>query len=884
MASFLFLALAAVAPLVTAQDFDRPRVAPAPTPVLTRPPALKKDANPRYPEEALAAGRSADVTLAIDLDTEGKVTAATVTESSDAAFDAVAVEAARAMEFSPAEIDGRPAAIRIAYVLHFRPPVVVEAPPPEPPEPPPPPPPEPTRVLMRGHLREKGTREPIVGASVQLLRTAAPGADAEPAEVVATTDAQGAFEVRADAPGGGRVVITEAAHQSCVRDLSRDEIHATAPATWDCFAAPADNDFETRVKASRPANAPARYTLSKPELTTVPGTYGDPLRVIQNLPGVARSPYGLGLLIVRGAPPTDSGTFVSGQAIPQPYHFLVGPSVLAPHLIERIDFYPGGFGVRYGRASGGVIDVVLKETPAPAHTWHGGGDVSVMDVSAYAEGSVRDGTSATLAVRRSSIDAVLPYVIPKRDGSTFRTVVPVYWDYQARVVQELASGARVGLMAFGSDDALKIVTQDPMAGDLSLDSHTGFHRVVAFWTTRLGQWMSRFSPAYGNGDESFTLGTGSAYIRYQRLFLRQDLSRPLGAHVDLRLGLDGLLSYDTAYFNSWYPREGRNFGTGALQQVEARRGLADWAPAAFVEAEWRPVPRLRITPGLRLDWYHVLDTDKISWDPRLNLRWEVTDRWVVKGGAGIYHQLPIGQFLDKEFGNPKLALIGSDQFSAGVERQVTPAFRVDAVAYYARRFNLPVPSAERFSSTGLGRSYGLELLLKHDVTEHFFGWVAYTLAWAEETAVTAAEMISGAAGDTTRTDGRAYRPTAFDQRHNLTAVASYRLRAWQFGARYRLVSGRPTSTITGSFYDADFGGYTPISTPASGRLPTFSQLDLRVERAFVFNLWTLSAYVDVQNVFNAQNPESYAYDYRFRESAPVRGLPILPVLGLKGRF
>ena len=44
--------------------------------------------------------------------------------------------------------------------------------------------------------------------------------------------------------------------------------------------------------------------------------------------------------------------------------------------------------------------------------------------------------------------------------------------------------------------------------------------------------------------------------------------------------------------------------------------------------------------------------------------WEVADAWVVKAGAGIYHQLPVGQFLDKEFGNPKLSLIGSDQFSA----------------------------------------------------------------------------------------------------------------------------------------------------------------------------------------------------------------------------
>jgi hypothetical protein len=37
-------------------------------------------------------------------------------------------------------------------------------------------------------------------------------------------------------------------------------------------------------------------------------------------------------------------------------------------------------------------------------------------------------------------------------------------------------------------------------------------------------------------------------------------------------------------------------------------------------------------------------------------------------------------------------------------------------------------------------------------------------------------------------------------------------------------------------------------------------------------------------VFNAENPESYVYDYRYQQQAPVRGLPIFPVLGLRGRF
>jgi hypothetical protein len=280
----------------------------------------------------------------------------------------------------------------------------------------------------------------------------------------------------------------------------------------------------------------------------------------------------------------------------------------------------------------------------------------------------------------------------------------------------------------------------------------------------------------------------------------------------------------------------------------------------------------------------VLSKARESVDPRLTVRWTVRPGTVLKGGAGLYHQLPIGQFLDSEFGNPNLSLIGADQYNLGFERTLTRAVSLDVTAYYLRRHELPVPSTERFSSTGRGRGYGIETWLRHEVTAHFYGWLAYTLSWAEETGPDAEQMATGAAPLSGPSASNTYHPGPYDQRHNLIAVASYMRGGWQLGARYRLTSGRPTRTVTGSFYDADFGGYTPEATPASSRLPLFSQLDVRIERTFTFDFWTLGVYLDVQNVFNSENPESYVYDYRYRQQAPVRGLPVFPVLGLRGRF
>jgi hypothetical protein len=91
--------------------------------------------------------------------------------------------------------------------------------------------------------------------------------------------------------------------------------------------------------------------------------------------------------------------------------------------------------------------------------------------------------------------------------------------------------------------------------------------------------------------------------------------------------------------------------------------------------------------------------------------------------------------------------------------------------------------------------------------------------------------------------------------------------------------------VVGGFYDADYNNWQMVQgTPGSVRRQMFHQLDLRAEHTWTFQSWRLSAYLDLQNAYNAENPEATVYDYRYRDRGPVRGLPILPVLGVRGRF
>ena len=70
----------------------------------------------------------------------------------------------------------------------------------------------------------------------------------------------------------------------------------------------------------------------------------------------------------------------------------------------------------------------------------------------------------------------------------------------------------------------------------------------------------------------------------------------------------------------------------------------------------------------------------------------------------------------------------------------------------------------------------------------------------------------------------------------------------------------------------------------SARLPTFHQLDLRVDKTWVKRRFTVTSYLDIQNVYNAENVEFIEYSYDFRETVTINSLPTAPSLGMKLAF
>jgi hypothetical protein len=129
-------------------------------------------------------------------------------------------------------------------------------------------------------------------------------------------------------------------------------------------------------------------------------------------------------------------------------------------------------------------------------------------------------------------------------------------------------------------------------------------------------------------------------------------------------------------------------------------------------------------------------------------------------------------------------------------------------------------------------------------------------------------------------------PTGFDQPHVLNAVASWRPgKGYELGVRFQLASGRPDTPVVGATYDADTGRYDAVRGAfRSTRVPTFRQFDVRAEKIWLYNTWSLGLYLDIINVANFENVEAFQYDYRFRERAAVTSFPFLPTLGLRGTW
>ncbi len=841
-------------------------------------PALLAPVEAPYPEEAKALGVQGAVLLAIEIDETGVVRNVEVVRPAGHGFDEAAVDAARRMQFTPAMDANGPVPVVIEFEYGF---TLEVAPPPEPAAPSVADPAasatdEQAPITLDGALVEMGTRRPLPNFPVRV----------EPLGLEAISDDQGRFAFRGVPPGTYTIRSAQPGWDPVAEAVEVVAGEATTAKLWLRNQRYADQGI---VGVYQPETVDvSRRTIRMDEVRRIPGTFGDPIRVIQTLPGAARAPFGSGLLIIRGSNPSDSGVYVDGIKIPYIYHIGGFSSVINPDLVASVDYLPGGFGPRYGRSTGGVIDVTTRSDVPDRFKIVANVDVLDAGVAAIGPVDKKKQHVVGVAARRSYIDAFLPLFLAE-DGFT---VSPRWYDYQVRWGWHPGGDRRASVLVFGFEDILTATSPPGFAqstdadsqGDLGTTNYS--HRVIGSYRTPLSdQWEFAASAAFGNDYASFTLGNTWRVVQSQFVGeVRVEAPWTPNEHFTLTPGVDFLggwadfafqLPFDPSDFAETDPIADRD----PFELADTQSG---WGPDTYVVAEWRPLEdpdALLVAPGVRLDYVNFPGQfDFFALDPRFSTKWRITPATMVKGSVGVYHQPPQSFQSYRADGGIELGPERSLSTSVGFEQSIGPAVRVELEGFYKALDQLIVGNPEFqslddpfFVNEGEGRVLGLELMVRHEKVGNFFGWLSYTLSRSERR-------------DSSEDDWVLF---DYDQTHILVATAGYSLPYdFEISAKGEYVTGNPTTPYEFGIYDIDQDGYQGFQTgaPNSERLPEYGALSLRVDKLFTFKAWQLAVYCDFLNVVRGVNPEFVLYNYDYTARTYVRGLPFIPSPGFEAKF
>ena len=725
-------------------------------------------------------------------------------------------------------------------------PPVPEQPEPESPEQPP------AKVIKtRGRVID-ALGKPVRGATVTV----------EGSETTVRTGRDGWFEI--DAPEGSSLVVESKAFGVGLATVTGPLLEETVLLSEEQLA-------ETiTIESDAPAAAPGAAQLDRQELQRVPGTGGDVVRALTVMPGVVnlQVPLGMSGVVIRGSSPQDSRVLIDDFEVPVLFHNIGFRAIVPAETIASLDFIPGGFDVAYGRATSGIV---LLRTRSGSEERSTQAELSVIDGGLLAQGSFGKKSRYMFALRRSTIDFVLPSVIPESVDLSL-TTVPRYWDGQFRLDHELSNRWTLTLSGVGTDDTFELVaTKNEDVESKRFYNRTRFARFTANARFKEGPWQANLNLSALLPQFTFELGL------FQKIDVKQPTVTPrfevtrteptaLGLkNVEWRVGGEvqaGRSSLEIAL--PMEPREGDvQMGFDPEDVSNAFKGTV-WLPdfAAWTALSADLDPKIRVTVGLRGEIF--ARPGEWALQPRGELQYKLSNAWKLRLSAGAFRRPP-------EFQSEVLSETArserSTQTIAGLQYEPVPGARLQTSIYYTDRTALLRNNAMgELENSGRGRTYGGEVLGTYRGGP-WFAWLTYTYSRSE------------------RTDepGEEPRLFSYDQPHNMNAALSWRSGRWQLGGRFQLYSGLPYTPILGGILDSDRNIYIPIPGEVnSERAPIHHQLDVRVDYSWKWGPVQATAFLDIQNIYANDSIVTYFYSYDFLQRSAFRSLPILPSIGIRG--
>lgn len=639
-------------------------------------------------------------------------------------------------------------------------------------------------------------------------------------------------------------------------------------------ASPFARDQESPVSLRR---------LNISEIERNPGANRDISKVLQSLPGVASTPAQRNDVIVRGGGPSENSFFLEGVEIPTINHFSTqgasgGPvGILNVDFIREVNFYSGAFPAKRGNALSSVIDFRMVEPNKDK--WNYRATLGATDIGFTANGPVSENSGLIFSVRRSYLQFLFDVL-----GLPF---LPTYNDIQFKYKWNINKKNQLTFIGLGAIDnnALNLGIENP---DEQQRYILGFLPENNQWSYTVGAVYRHFS---NNGFHQLVLSRNALSnqaIKYQDN-IEVDTLKTLDYNST---ETENKLRYEfTGSKNGWNYEYGAglqlsNFTDKSYQQqflngqvVVFNRNvdLNLWSWSTFGQISRSVLKeRLTLSLGLRMDANDYSSTmsnmfDQIS--PRFSLSYALTEKWFLNGNTGRYFQRPAyttlgytdntGDFVNKQNG---LKYIEVNHIVAGVEHRPDEQSKIslegfykfyndypfsvtDSVSIASKGADFGVFGNEEVVSTDKGQAYGFEVYARDT---DFFGFntiLSYTFVRSK---------FEDKTGE--------YIPAAWDNKHLLNLTILRKLKKnWNVGAKWRYVGGTPytpydvTKSSSVEAWNVQGGPYLDYNQFNTLRLSPFHQLDVRVDKQYFFDNWSLMVYVDIQNLYNFQSESVPVY-------------------------
>ncbi len=633
----------------------------------------------------------------------------------------------------------------------------------------------------------------------------------------------------------------------------------------------------------------SQASLNRDEIRTTPGTGGDPLRAINSLPSVTIQSAEFSDLIVRGGSVGENLTFIDNIPVGDFTLFTDRydngrggrASFLAPDVISRADFSAGGFGVRYGDRLSSALDVSLREPNREKFQGVFFADSGGAGVSFEVPLGKRGGWLTS--IRRSYIDVAFDIAEIGDIGK------PRNWDIINRVTYDLNERHKI------SFTALNLFEDFTLDEDLAANSDRRFDRLTTGRRSRRAIFGATLSTTFGkstlsqitawasgqHADASYFLPffnrpQRSRDLRDSEFGIKEELTSSLSPKLQLAAG--GGLIFNQADYHT-FEENGSLFSPLEEEFNSPARNNRFHLPTrvsayGYGQLTWRPAARFSVTPQIRVDRYGI--TDQILVSPRINANYQLTDRLAVNFAAGVYRQTPTVFQITQSPENPDLKAQKAVHFIGGIDWLAREDIRVRAEVFRKNYSNLIIRpiinSLSFYDNTGEGTADGVEISAQKALSGGFAGQISYSFVRSRRSLC---ENCFAFPADTERP-------------HQFTAIGITRFFGIIVGAKYRFASGLPFTVRTpvqpipnASFFLQRISRVEDIN---AGRLPDYSNLDVRVEKKFDFRRWSIAPYLDIFNVLRFRN--NTELNYEFFSPTPFRlgENDALPIFGLRIEF